>query len=199
MIAKLIPISEVFHSVQGEGYHSGRRALFVRFSGCNLQCPWCDTDHSTKEKLCTDDILRIGLSDKSRLAVLTGGEPCISPFFSVVASKLSESGFFVSVETNGTVPIPGKVNWITLSPKPPDYFVEPRVLHRAHECKFVVDSKFDFRVLDSVLANRRIGAALYLSPEWSDYKANVKRILEYQKINPRWKLCLQTHKLIGER
>ena len=115
-------INEVFYTLQGEGAHSGIPAVFVRFSGCNLRCPWCDTEFSEFTEMSADEIVREALSlydipnERRKMLVLTGGEPSLQVDAPLI-DALHQAGFYICIETNGTRPLPDGIDWITCSPK----------------------------------------------------------------------------------
>jgi hypothetical protein len=109
-------VNETFISLQGEGHFTGTPAFFLRLSGCNLQCPFCDTNHQAFREMSEDEIVREASRGKPRHIVITGGEPALQLTQSLV-DKLHEAGFFIQVETNGTLPLPEGIDWVTCSPK----------------------------------------------------------------------------------
>ena len=109
-------VNETFLSLQGEGYFTGTPAFFLRLSGCNLQCPFCDTNHQSFSEMSEEEIVTEASRHKPRHIVITGGEPALQLTQSLV-DKLHEAGFFVQVETNGTLPLPEGIDWVTCSPK----------------------------------------------------------------------------------
>ena len=111
-------VNETFVSLQGEGYFTGTPAFFLRLSGCNLKCPFCDTQHQSFTEMSEEEIVEEACRHKLRHIVITGGEPALQLTKSLV-DKLHEAGFFVQVETNGTLPLPEGVDWVTVSPKAP--------------------------------------------------------------------------------
>ena len=136
---KTYRINEIFYSLQGEGCHTGRAAVFVRFSGCNLKCPFCDTDFKAYREMTVDDIiaavsewracgfvvLEMTVDDiiaavsewrACGFVVLTGGEPSLQVDESLIEA-LHHEGFYIAIETNGTCPLPSAIDWVTLSPK----------------------------------------------------------------------------------
>lgn len=188
-------INDMFWTFQGEGYNAGRRALFVRMPKCNLACSWCDTSFDTYEKIDTDLFRELALQEQSRFAVVTGGEPLLNKHTPIVVNILKELGFVVACETNGTQPYVAGIDWVTCSPKrDAGYTIHPKLKPYISELKFVVDDKFDFRVLD--LHNDIVGLR-YLSPEFTNMKENLKKIEEYIVHNTQWKISLQTHKWMG--
>lgn len=188
-------INDVFWTIQGEGFYTGHRALFVRMPHCNLACSWCDTDFSTHKKWSVAEFQNKALEEECRLAVLTGGEPLMHKHSPRVIGILKNLNFYVSVETNGTMPYLDGIDWVTCSPKrDAGYEVHSKLVDHVNEFKFVVDDKFDFSILDRF---NEIDVRLSLSPEFNNMNKQVERILGYIRDNPRWRLNLQTHKWIG--
>jgi organic radical activating enzyme len=177
-------ISEIFYSLQGEGYWAGTPVVFVRFSGCNLACSFCDTDFSETKQMTAEQLLKNveSLSQCGRV-VFTGGEPALQLDEGLVA-KFNDAGWFVHVETNGSIEIPFSVDWLTVSPKEEDL-----VQDSGDELK-VVDGQFEwlgpFEKMDF--------EHLYIQPM---SEQNVPSVIDSVKQNPRWRLSLQTQKMVG--
>ena len=192
-------INEIFYSLQGEGYYSGTPAVFVRFSGCNLQCPFCDTQHDAGTAMAEEAIVDEVAKYPARLVVVTGGEPSLQLTASLV-DKLHEAGKYVAVETNGTHPLPGNVDWITLSPK--SFFVDGAdvVLTRADEIKVVYDGLHDPERQISTL-HSPLSTLHFLQPcDTGDARRNARltaAAVEYVKQHPQWRLSLQIHKILN--
>lgn len=189
-------INEIFYSLQGEGYYAGTPAVFIRFSGCNLRCPFCDTKHETGEWMDENDIASQVGQYPARHVVLTGGEPSLFATPTLL-EKLHRAGRYVAVETNGTHPLPDGTDWITLSPKT-DVAPQARpVLSRCDELKVVYTGQ-DLRHYENFRATH-----FFLQPcDTGDLATNRRLLREaigYCKEHPRWRLSLQTHKLIGIR
>lgn len=192
-------VNEIFHSLQGEGRWTGKAAVFVRLSGCNLKCDFCDTDHSGHQEMEAGEIVQsiAKLSPKSRFVILTGGEPALQVDKELIQA-LHEKSYYVAMETNGTIPILPEIDWVTCSPK--QAFVPGkgniRILH-ADELKVVFDGEHDVDDYGIQCAYK------YLQPcDTGDANRNAKILkacIEYIKANPEWQLSLQTHKLIGIR
>lgn len=188
-------INEIFYSIQGEGAHTGTAATFVRFAGCNLKCYFCDTDHQPYVRMSEEEIVELVAQNPARLVVVTGGEPSLQLTASLV-DKLHAIGKYVSVETNGTHPLPPNVDWITCSPK--QLYVgeagRPR-LQRVNEVKVVFDNKGE--VSDYGLEADHY----FLQPLDTGNKIQNAQIIaglfEYIKQHPKWRLSLQTHKIIN--
>lgn len=193
------PINEIFYSLQGEGYWCGRPAVFVRFSGCNLRCPFCDTDYSCRTRLTAAQIVeRVGQYE-SDFVVLTGGEPSLY-INKVLTDALHKEGKFLAVETNGTHPIRGDVDWITLSPK--DSFVADAevTLKSADEVKLVYDS----RNAEAFLRYSRFPVKhFFIQPcDTGDAALNAslrQEATQYCLHHPQWRLSLQLHKILNIR
>ena len=129
---KTYRVNDIFYSLQGEGHNTGRAAVFVRFSGCNLKCAFCDTDFASFEPLTGHDIVERIRHHEARLVVLTGGEPTLQVDEQLI-DALHEAGFEVAMESNGTLPPPSNLDWLTVSPK-----TKPRV-QRCNELKVLFD------------------------------------------------------------
>lgn len=191
-------VNEIFYSLQGEGYHSGTPAVFVRFSGCNLQCPFCDTQHSSGTEMTEDDIVAAVGGYPARLVVVTGGEPALQLTSSLV-DKLHLLGKYVAVETNGTRRLPENVDWITLSPKDMWLGENARpVLARADELKLLFEEGLPVGDYEDIQVAHR-----FLQPVDTDDQrqndANKNAAIAYIKQHPQWRLSLQIHKLLGIR
>lgn len=186
-------VNEIFYSLQGEGRYVGTPAIFIRFSGCNLRCSFCDTEHESGEELTEDEILERIRDFPARHVVVTGGEPALQLTSSLV-EKLHSVGKFVQIETNGSVALPEdcSVDWVTCSPKE-----RPVVLHRIDELKVV------YREQDMSQYARFEAKEYYLQPcDVKDEERNERYISEtinYIKSNPKWKLSLQTQKILKVR
>lgn len=203
----MLRLNDIFWTVQGEGFHTGRRALFVRMPYCNYECPWCDTEYnSINFKLTPDEFRKFATQEKARLAVITGGEPAINKQTPLVTAILKDLGFTVAIETNGSVPAPPGVDFITVSPKAytkgklEPFYVHPDLLRdsRPKQYKYVYEMDFDTKYLDrhrGELGDLRTW--FYLGPEYNVFSHSVDQCLEYIKNNPEWRLNLQTHKWIG--
>lgn len=188
-------VNETFLSLQGEGYFTGKAAFFLRLSGCNLRCPFCDTQHQSYTEMSEDEIVAEASRHKPRHIVITGGEPALQLTRTLV-DKLHEAGFFIQVETNGTLPLPEGIDWVTCSPKGdfPQFPVdELKVL-------FMGDVT-DPEAIISPLLGKESGVKLYLQPlDTGNEKQNraiLRSCINYVLQHPWWSLSLQTHKIIG--
>ena len=192
-------VNEIFYSLQGEGYYSGTPAVFVRLSGCNLRCPFCDTRHESGREMSEKEIVEAVGQYPARHVVVTGGEPALQLTESLV-DALHATGRYVAVETNGTHPLPDNVDWVTLSPK--SAFVDGAevMLTRADEIKVVYDGIHDpERQLST--RNSQLATLLFLQPCDTGDAARNRQItaatVEYIKQHPEWRLSLQIHKILN--
>ena len=195
-----LSVMEHFYTIQGEGFHQGRAAYFVRLGGCDVGCVWCDVkdswDKDAHPKFTTDQIvLEIKKHTKSGLVVITGGEPLMHQLDELTA-KLQSEGFETNVETSGAHPLSGHWNWICLSPKK---FKAPleEILPIANELKIVIFNKHDFEWAEFYAAKVKPNCKLYLQPEWDKAALVTPIIIDYIKSNPQWELSLQIHKYIN--
>lgn len=189
-------INEIFCSIQGEGYHTGTPAIFIRFSGCNLKCSFCDTKHESGVKMTDDEVIEKVKGYKPRLVVLTGGEPSLFIDAEFV-EKLHGIGKYVAIETNGTHEIPNNVDWITCSPKS-DFCDNAKViLKKCNEVKTV------YRFQDVNWCFGISAEHYYLQPcDTGDKTLNTEITESVVKLcieEPRWKISLQTHKILNVR
>lgn len=193
-------VNEIFYSLQGEGQNAGRAAVFVRFAGCNLRCPFCDTNFRNFIEITEDEIAEKAHNEggKCDFLVLTGGEPTLQVNIELIL-KLRQYFKYIAIETNGTRPIPAGIDFVTISPK--EDFVKGGLvmLGAAQEVKVVFDGKSDpSRWLSSIRAGR-----YYLQPCDTGNEEENKHILaeciNYIAANPQWRLSLQIHKIIGVR
>ncbi|MEG1579663.1 MAG: 7-carboxy-7-deazaguanine synthase QueE [Bacteroidaceae bacterium] len=187
-------INELFYSLQGEGMHSGTAAVFVRFSGCNLHCPFCDTDHEEGLWMTNEEIVNRVQAYPARMVVLTGGEPSLYVDPELI-EQLHRIGKFITIETNGTHLLPEGIDWITLSPKFDCNKFADVVLTRCDELKVV----YQGQPMDAY--NRILSDHYFLQPCDTGNKEqnllNMKSVVDYCLANPRWRLSLQIHKIIN--
>lgn len=187
-------VNEIFYSLQGEGFHTGTASVFIRLSGCNLRCPFCDTDHQSGTEMTEEEIVAKASEFPASHVVITGGEPSLFLTENLV-DKLHQKGKFVAVETNGTHPLPANVDWITLSPK--DAFVPEGIpaIQSCNEIKVVYDGS-PLHDYSHIRADYR-----FLQPcDTSDSHKNariVRDAISYILSHPQWRLSLQTHKIIN--
>lgn len=195
--SKTMKINEIFYSVQGEGFHAGTPAVFIRFSGCNLKCPFCDTNHFTSNEMSVSDIIEEITKYPARLIIITGGEPSLFLTDELV-NKLHDKGKYVAVETNGTNKLPSSVDWVTLSPK--DNFVKNAVPvnQRYDEVKVVFDGNQNVDKYLSIPAKQ-----YYLQPcdtgNETLNKEIINKTLEHCMKEGKWRISIQIHKILNVR
>jgi 7-carboxy-7-deazaguanine synthase len=194
-----LPVMEDFYTLQGEGFHQGKAAYFIRLGGCDVGCVWCDVkdswDIGRHPLRRIDELVATVKKHDGKIVVITGGEPLMHDL-TALTEKLHESGLRTHMETSGSSPLSGKWDWITLSPKK---FKEPlpEILPVANELKIVVFNKSDFAWAEKWAALVAPECILYLQPEWSKIDVVTPLIIDYIKANPRWRLSLQVHKYIN--
>lgn len=202
-------INEIFHSLQGEGRHTGVSSVFVRFSGCNLRCPFCDTDHQSGRWMTDGEIIAEIMKYPADWVILTGGEPGLSIDEELIGRVHKETGKKVAIETNGTCPLPDTFDWVTLSPKTgisgrqaigtDGRPLDSIRLMRADEIK-VVDIGQDLEPYFN-LQCRSESTLMYLQPcfveDPEQRKRNTERTVARVMNDPRWTLSLQTHRLLN--
>jgi len=183
-------INEIFYSLQGEGYWTGNAVIFIRFSGCNKQCSFCDTDFETFKEYSLPDILGAINNYSSNIIVLTGGEPALQVDQKLI-DFLRKYKDRIHIETNGSIDLFQQFDWITVSPKD-KYFHQTK----GDELKLLYDGSQD---LDWYFNNTNF-KHYYLQPiKNNNYNYNLKEAIKIIKVYPKWKLSLQTHKLINIR
>ena len=198
-IEKSYPIVEIFHSVQGEGYHTGTPSIFIRFGGCNLSCEWCDTDFSKWDKMTISEIMNVLNQWSSKRIIYTGGEPAMQKL-RPLSDELHSKGYDIAIETNGTIELEeGLVDWICVSPKDmlfPEFSIKQR---KGDELKVVYTGQ-DLSMYDNL---KKGFENLFLQPcydESKDAGTNGKTFpntFDMVMQNPGWNLSLQTHKWMG--
>lgn len=193
-----LPVMEVFYSLQGEGYHQGKAAYFIRLAGCDIGCSWCDVKESWEQAPYPLKDIRELLAQArqfaSRMIIITGGEPLLHPL-GPLTGLLRGSGLRTHLETSGSSPLSGEWDWVCLSPKK---FKPPREESylKADELKVVVYHPSDLAWAEQQASRVRENCRLYLQPEWSRCDRMTPLIVDYIKENPAWGLSLQGHKYI---
>jgi organic radical activating enzyme len=194
----ILPLMEHFYTLQGEGFHTGRAAYFLRLGGCDVGCVWCDVkeswDANVHPKVDISTMLQYITEAKAEMAVITGGEPLLHNL-NELTQLLQSNGIETNIETSGSSPLSGSWDWICLSPKK---FKEPLldVIEKANELKIVVFNKSDFEWAEKYAALVNAECKLYLQPEWDKSSQMLPQIIDYVKQNPKWKISLQTHKFL---
>ena len=186
-------IKEIFYTLQGEGYYAGEPAVFVRFSGCNLSCPWCDTDHLKGQEMSAKEIVKAVLSlwkekDSTPFVVLTGGEPSLQ-VDKTLLKELAAHACYIAIETNGTRELPEGIDWITCSPKRNSFLHQ----HFADEVKVVYEDTYDPNLWRKEIHSEH----WFLQPLHDGTNTNVEQVINYILTHPTWRLSVQLHKLLG--
>ena len=197
-MVKMYKVNEIFYSLQGEGRWMGRPAVFVRLSGCNLKCPFCDTDFRGYREMSADDILSKCLEEggECRFIVLTGGEPSLQVDEQLIAT-LHQAGYYLSMETNGTHAIPEGIDWVTCSPKVDFTEGGELVVRKVDELKLIFDGEHE-------VSDHGIACTFrYLQPcDVGNDSRNyliLSECIKYIKAHPEWQLSVQMHKIVGIR
>jgi len=189
---------ELFYSLQGEGYHQGKAAFFIRLAGCDVGCVWCDVkdswDASKHPVLSVEEIVAAAAAHPSRIAIVTGGEPLLHQL-DPLTTALRAAGFQTHIETSGSSPMSGSWDWVCLSPKKFKAPL-PDSVKAADELKVVVFNKSDFDWANSFVNDLAADCKKYLQPEWEKSDAMTPLVIEYIKQNPSWELSAQLHKYI---
>jgi organic radical activating enzyme len=189
---------EMFYSLQGEGYHQGKAAFFIRLAGCDVGCVWCDVkdswDASKHPQLSIDEIVNAALSHPSKIAIVTGGEPLLHAL-DPLTNALKAAGFQTHIETSGSSPLSGQWDWICLSPKKFKFPLEESIA-AASELKVVVFNKSDIEWAESFEKRVSPNCKLYLQPEWDKADTMTPLSIDYIKAHPQWELSAQLHKYI---
>ncbi|MFN4313176.1 MAG: 7-carboxy-7-deazaguanine synthase QueE [Chitinophagaceae bacterium] len=193
-----IPVMEHFYTIQGEGFHQGRAAYFIRLGGCDVGCVWCDVkeswDASAHPRMTVAEIVAAVKETPATMVVITGGEPLMHSLDELTGA-LQQVGLQTNIETSGSHPLSGNWNWICLSPKKFKAPL-PEIVPLADELKIVVFNKSDFAWAEQYAAQVSPGCKLYLQPEWDKREQVTPFIVDYIKAHPQWELSLQVHKYI---
>jgi organic radical activating enzyme len=197
-ISQSLPVMESFYTLQGEGFHQGKAAYFIRLGGCDVGCVWCDVkeswDAALHPKKQIDALIAEVQETPAKLVVITGGEPLMHSL-DELTSALHTHGFETNIETSGAHPLSGSWDWICLSPKKFKAPL-PGILPLAHELKVVIYHPSDFEWAEQYAAKVAPHCKLYLQPEWDKAAVVTPLIVDYIKAHPQWELSLQIHKYI---
>lgn len=198
-IESSLPVMEHFYTLQGEGFHQGKAAYFIRLGGCDVGCVWCDVkdswDVSKHPKLKIEN-LKLRISETpAEIVVITGGEPLMHDL-NALTKELQQSGLKTHIETSGAYPLSGSWDWICLSPKKFKAPL-PGIIPLANELKIVVFNRSDFDWAEKYAALVSPACKLYLQPEWDKAAEITPLIIGYIKANPKWELSLQIHKYVN--
>ena len=197
----VLPVMEMFYSIQGEGYNTGTPAFFIRLAGCDVGCHWCDVKDSWNsapdQNKSIEEIVSELEKSKASVVIVTGGEPLMHDL-SDLCTYLKSNFKTVLLETSGAYPLSGTFDWICLSPKKFKAPL-PELISVAHELKVVVFNKSDFEWAERYAQQVNANCHLFLQPEWSVAESVQPMIIEYIKNHPKWKISLQTHKWLQIR
>ena len=214
-------VNEIFYTLQGEGAHSGIPAVFIRFSGCNLRCPWCDTEFADFTQMSAEQIVAEALelydipNERRKMVVLTGGEPSLQVDKNLIEA-LHAAGFYICIETNGTRTLPDGIDWITCSPKSSSIQKSEirsqtsLALKKVNEVKVVYTGEYDPEIWRTCLqAEHWMLQPLRYTGEWliehavdeweDDRNDNLDDTVRYILSHPFWRLSVQLHKIVGLR
>ena len=195
---EMLPLMEEFYTIQGEGYHKGTAAYFIRIGGCDVGCHWCDVKESWNAKLHPPTVVGKIVENavkSSKTVVVTGGEP-LTWDMTKLTKGLKEKGAKIHIETSGAYPLTGTWDWICLSPKKIKLPTE-EIYQKAHELKMIIFNKHDLKFAEEQAAKVNKDCILYLQPEWSNREKMIPLIVDYVMENPKWKVSLQTHKYLN--
>lgn len=194
-----LPIMEHFYTIQGEGFHSGRSAYFVRTEGCDVGCVWCDVKESWEinndDYTSIDQIVSYVTDTNSDFCVITGGEPCMHDL-SALTAALKNKSIEIALETSGCYSLKGQIDWYCFSPKKFKQPLEEAYEH-ADELKIIISHPSDFEWAESHAKKVSSNCKLFLQPEWSKQERFLPMIIDYVKKHPKWQISLQTHKLMN--
>ncbi len=194
-----LPVMEHFYTLQGEGFHQGKAAYFIRLGGCDVGCVWCDVkdswDASKHPKLKIENLKLKTKETPAEIVVITGGEPLMHNL-DELTKELQQSGLKTHIETSGAYPLSGSWDWICLSPKKFKAPL-PGIIPLANELKIVVFNRSDFDWAEKYAAMVSPKCKLYLQPEWDKAAEITPLIIDYIKANPKWELSLQIHKYVN--
>ena len=193
---KELPLMESFLTVQGEGFHTGSAAYFIRLGGCDVGCVWCDVkeswDADAHPKHSIEQLVADAKAQNVEIVVITGGEPLMYDLTNLTDRLISE-GLKTHIETSGAHPLSGTWDWLCFSPKK---FMAPKeeFYKESDELKVIIYNKSDFKWAEEHAVKCSDSVNLFLQPEWSKKDQMMPLIVDYVKKNPKWRISLQTHK-----
>jgi 7-carboxy-7-deazaguanine synthase len=194
-----LPVMEQFYTIQGEGNHSGRPAYFIRLAGCDVGCVWCDVKESWEAGIhpivSIEQLVQEAIASSCGFVVITGGEPAMYEL-SALTKALKDEQIEIAMETSGTYPLSGSIDWYCFSPKK---FKTPidEAYTLANELKVVIAHPSDFSWAEEHASRVNKECILYLQPEWSKQERFLPMAIDFVKENPKWKISLQTHKYMN--
>jgi len=195
---EMLPLMEEFYTIQGEGFHTGKAAYFIRIGGCDVGCHWCDVKESWNANLHpATETLKIveNVKKYANTVVITGGEPLMWNM-AFITNELKNQNIKVHIETSGAYPLSGNWDWICLSPKKTKLPLS-NIYQKADELKIIIYNKNDFKFAEEQASKVKENCELYLQPEWSNRDKMTPLIVDYVMQNPQWKISLQTHKYLN--
>ena len=196
---KILPLMEEFYTIQGEGFHSGKAAYFIRIGGCDVGCHWCDVKESWNAELhpltSVEKIILNACTNPSKAVVVTGGEP-LQYNLNFLTVELKKKNISTFLETSGAFELSGTWDWICLSPKknlPP----KPEIFNLADELKVIIHNRNDFKWAELNRQKIKKKCLFFLQPEWSKREELMPLITDYVMQHPEWMISLQTHKYMN--
>jgi organic radical activating enzyme len=196
-----IPLMEQFYSIQGEGFHTGRAAYFIRLAGCDVGCVWCDVkeswDADIHPVIKLDEIVNEVKNSGTDFVVITGGEPAMYDLTYLV-DKLHDAEVEIAIETSGAHPIIGEIDWVCLSPKKFKMPLEENYA-LANELKMIAFNNSDFKWALELEDKVSLACQLYVQPEWDKKSEMLPKVVDFVKTNVQWNISLQTHKILEVR
>lgn len=197
-LGQMLPLMEAFYTIQGEGFHKGTAAYFIRVGGCDVGCHWCDVKESWNADLHPPTAIETIVDQSikySKTVVVTGGEPLMWDM-QPLTDLLHAQGVQTHIETSGAYPVTGSWDWFCLSPKK-NQEPTPKALALADELKVIVYNKSDLAFGEKFAAQVSPNCQLFLQPEWSRREQMMPLMVDYVLNNPQWKISLQTHKYLN--
>lgn len=195
---EMLPLMEEFYTIQGEGFHTGKPAYFIRIGGCDVGCHWCDVKESWNASLHPPTATQQIVSNAIKYAntvVVTGGEP-LTWDMSLLTSLLKKNNIAVHIETSGAYTVTGYWDWFCLSPKKNKLPVD-KAYKIANELKVIIYNKHDFLFAEEQASKVNANCILFLQPEWSKRDEITPLIVDFVMKNPKWRISLQTHKFLN--
>ena len=195
---KLLPLMEAFYTLQGEGYHKGAAAYFIRVGGCDVGCHWCDVKESWNPKLHPPTAIETIVNQAkkySEVVVVTGGEPLMWNM-NPLTQLLKSAGLQTHIETSGAYQVTGHWDWFCLSPKKNKKPIAD-AYNAADELKVIIHNKNDLKFAEEEAKKVSTSCKLFLQPEWSKAQEMMPKIVDYVMNNPQWNISLQTHKYMN--
>ncbi|VAW25659.1 7-carboxy-7-deazaguanine synthase [hydrothermal vent metagenome] len=195
---EMLPLMEEFYTIQGEGFHSGKAAYFIRIGGCDVGCHWCDVKESWNANLhppTKTNLIINNATNQANTVVVTGGEPLMWNL-DYLTEKLQNNNIKTHIETSGSYKLSGTWDWICLSPKRMKLPLK-EIYKKTNELKIIVVNKQDFKFAEEQASKVSKNCKLFLQPEWSKRKQITPLIIDYVMKNPQWKISLQIHKYLN--